>query len=512
MRVRGWVALAASSALIVVGVAPAAAHDESEAVRGDLQVELRPAVVDVDETVVVDAKLKHTSSGGHDDDAADEAEDDADDAAEEAEEADADDDDDDLDAAAKSGDDAASEDAESDERCEGEAVGPASGSRGRGHGVCEATTTVTFEVDFGDGSAPEAMEIDKVRNNKVEAVAEHVYDSEGDYTVSVTAVDAEGVETTVEAVVTVGPGAARLDGDDRIETALRISRESFPAGGAGAVLLARSDAFADALAAATLSLAEQAPVLLIPSGEVPEAVLEEIDRLLGGAGSVHLLGGEAAITSAVVDQLEAEGHDVTRIAGEDRVATSVAIARFLLEAGAVIDEVVIASAVTFPDALSGAAYAAANGAPILLTAPDALSPAVAELLGELDPGPAVTVVGGTAGVSDDVVTALEALGLIVERLAGDDRYDTAVEVAEQGADEPEVIVVATGDTFPDALAGSAFAGSEDAPLLLVGDDVPASVSAYLAEHGSLVDELVVLGGEGAVSPEVMLEVEDALGL
>jgi hypothetical protein len=75
------------------------------------------------------------------------------------------------------------------------------------------------------------------------------------------------------------------------------------------------------------------------------------------------------------------------------------------------------------------------------------------------------------------------------------------------------VVIATGETFPDALAGGAYAGRLGAPLLLVaGDELPEEVSEYLAEHASMIKVLVVLGGGGAVPQPVMDEIEAALGL
>jgi hypothetical protein len=63
-----------------------------------------------------------------------------------------------------------------------------------------------------------------------------------------------------------------------------------------------------------------------------------------------------------------------------------------------------------------------------------------------------------------------------ERIAGVDRYATAAAVSAS-AFSPGVAVayVATGTSFPDALAGGAAAGLRDAPVLLVArDEVPAA--------------------------------------
>ena len=552
MRARAMLAVAVCATTLLSVAVPALAHDDSEVENGPLEVDVRPAVAKVDHPVQVAARFdadedevevdedeaevecdddELDAAAKTDDDESecddeteddietasktdepedDEAEDDEaeDDEAEDDEADEAEDDevevecDDELDAAAKTDDDESDCDDVSDDADDQ-----------------AAPVAVTFVVDFGDGSEPETMQVRGEHRgrghgdgNDAKAKASHSFAAEGDYEVTVTATPEGGDPVEATALVSVGAGSARLEGGDRIDTALRISRDSFDDGTAGAVLLARADGFADALASATLALAEQAPLLLVPSGDVPDAVLDEIDRVLGGTGRVYLLGGEAAITPAVADELTAAGHDVVRVAGDDRVATSVAIAQFLVDAGAEITEVVLASASSFPDALAGAAYAAEVGAPVLLTAPDALSDAVRDLLATLGTDTAVTVVGGTAGVSDAVIDELVGLGFVVERLAGDDRYDTAVEIAEAGHLHPTVVVIATGRTFPDALAGGAYAGRLGAPLLLTGEDLSDELEDYLRANASSIKVLVVLGGGGAVPQPVMDEIEAALGL
>lgn len=96
-----------------------------------------------------------------------------------------------------------------------------------------------------------------------------------------------------------GPGTtrstSRLAGDNRFETAVRITQRAFPQG-APVVYLARADNFPDALAGTSLT---DGPVLLVPScGTVPSVVLTEIRRL--DPESVVALGGPAAICDAVL--------------------------------------------------------------------------------------------------------------------------------------------------------------------------------------------------------------------
>ncbi|HWB72313.1 MAG TPA: cell wall-binding repeat-containing protein [Egibacteraceae bacterium] len=375
--------------------------------------------------------------------------------------------------------------------------------------------SVVFTVDFGDGSGPQPMMVNRASRDGSEARAnqQHRYDEAGDYTITVTATPVDGEPVTTTVVVNVGAGSARLGGHDRFDTSARLSRENFPADGeAEAVLLARADHFADALASAPLALLGQAPVLLTSTASVPDATLEEIARALGEEGTVYLLGGESAISPEVATALTEMGYEVVRIAGDDRVDTAIQVARFLLQAGVDIDEVVLASAANFPDALAGAAYAAARQAPVLLTWPDRLDPRVAQLLTSLDDGVQVLVAGGEAAVSDAVVAEVAGLGLQVERLSGGDRFATSARMAERLFDDATAVVVATGANFPDALAGAAHAGRLDAPILLVGDTLPEAVRVYLEQRIGQITVVYVLGGEAVVPAAVLAEIEQLLGL
>jgi len=459
-------ALIGASLVVALGAVglPAQAHDEegldNDAESGALEVEVRPSLVAVGEQVTIAAEY----------------------------ELDEDDEDD------ESEDDATDDDTTPTE-------------------TAPAAPVVTFTVDFGDHSEVQAMTADDGEDGEeVEATATHAYAADGTYTVAVTATPTAGTPTTVTVAVQVGGGVAQLAGDDRHETAERISREDFPNDGdAGAVLLARSDSFADALAASSVAVFEDAPVLLTTSTQLPASVLDEISRALGATGTVYLLGGEAAISPQVETALEALGYTVVRIAGDDRIATSLALAQFLVDAGVEVDEVVLASAANFPDALAAAAYAGGAEAPVLLTGPDGLDQRVAEFLtalGDVE----VHVAGGPAAVSDKVLADLVALGLEVERLSGDDRYETAVELAEALYVGPTKVVLATGADFPDALAGAAMASRDGAPVLLVGDTLPDSVREYLQDNAATITEVYVLGGDAAVPHAVLAEVRALLGL
>jgi len=104
----------------------------------------------------------------------------------------------------------------------------------------------------------------------------------------------------------------------------------------------------------------------------------------------------------------------------------------------------------------------------------------------LPAGGTVYILGGTTAVPASVATTLTGLGFTVNRLAGADRYATAILVA--GAiGNPGTVLLATGNNFPDALsAGPAAAHLGGAVLLTNGSTLPSTVSTYLTAHPGTV--------------------------
>lgn len=195
---------------------------------------------------------------------------------------------------------------------------------------------------------------------------------------------------------------------------------------------------------------------------------------------------------------------VVRVAGPDRTATSAAVSRTAFPART--DHAIVVTADDYPDALAAAALAGSVGGPVLLTSGTQLPDAVHHELAWLRPE-RVTIVGGKQAVSTAVVDELAELGVDhVRRVQGDHRFETAAQVAQQLSGSDRAYVV--GDEgWPDAVAVSALAAHQDAPVLLTARDaLPAATTAALREVG--VDEVVVIGGHAAVAPEVEAELAE----
>lgn len=86
------------------------------------------------------------------------------------------------------------------------------------------------------------------------------------------------------------------------------------------------------------------------------------------------------------------------------------------------------------------------------------------------------------------------------RVAGDDRYATAVAAARSRWNASTEVVVASGQDFADALAGTALAAANDAPLVLTRSDrLPNNVAQVITDLGAT--EVIVLGGPAAIGED-----------
>ena len=216
--------------------------------------------------------------------------------------------------------------------------------------------------------------------------------------------------------------------------------------------------------------------------------------------SVAILLAAAPAWHVTSSPVAAAPTPIHRQAGADRYATAVEISRASF--GPSVPVAFIATGRNFPDALGGGPLAAKLGGPLLLSDPSTLPDATRSELSRLRPS-RIVILGGPASVSPQVAAALGAYTAgSVTRLAGADRYATAVAVS-QAAFGPgiDAVYVATGANFPDALAASAAAARARAPVLLVGRTaIPDVVRNELSRLRP--QRIFIAGGAGVVSEGV----------
>ncbi|MGB3686425.1 MAG: cell wall-binding repeat-containing protein, partial [Ornithinimicrobium sp.] len=244
-----------------------------------------------------------------------------------------------------------------------------------------------------------------------------------------------------------------------------------------------------------------APVLLTRQDGLPAATKNALDSV--DPSQIVVLGGTGAISDSVETELEDYG-DVERIGGDNRYGTSALVA---LLSGSNVPVVYLASGAdaNFPDALSGGALAGTENAPVLLTRPGRVDPVTAAALEALNPEE-IVVLGGPGAVSNTVYDAVGA----DHRLAGPNRYGTAVKVSQEFDGDIEATYVASGEAWPDALAGSALSGFLGQPITLSDtDNVPDVVMTELDRLSP--NEVTLLGGENALTEDVETELNASYG-
>ena len=292
---------------------------------------------------------------------------------------------------------------------------------------------------------------------------------------------------------------------DRIETAIETSKIGWEK--SDNVVLVNSQNFPDALAGGPLAYMLDAPILLVKgnTSSIESSVLARIVKL--EAKNIYILGGESVVNKSIFDQLKSLGYNVTRLSGNDRYETAIAIAKKMDEIrGTAPEFVFIADALNFPDALSITPVAGIKKVPILFTPNNkvGVNGTSADYITKSGVNKAV-MVGGTGVVKPDVEAKLQQLGLTTDRVAGENRFETSAEIYKKykSVFTGDSALMATGMAFPDALGGGALGGKIKSPLLLVNGTGATSSSVKSAFADRSPKNVYVLGGTSVVTETVV---------
>ena len=210
-----------------------------------------------------------------------------------------------------------------------------------------------------------------------------------------------------------------------------------------------------------------------------------------------------------------------KLAGQERFDTAVEVSKAYREQGGTSTEaVVLASATSLVDGLAAGPLAAQLDTSILLTKanelPEVTKDEIYAVLNIEDTkvselkDKTVYVVGGESVIGEEVVAELEAIGVTVERIAGTNRHETSLAVADKlvelkgGSTTESFIVGANG--LADAMSISAYAAKTKNPIIVTdfGHTVSEEAIEFIEDK-----ELTVIGGESIVSEELVAELDEA---
>lgn len=298
------------------------------------------------------------------------------------------------------------------------------------------------------------------------------------------------------------PVYPRRQGISRWATAVDVANDGWPS--ASTVILSSGRAWPDSLAATPLSARLDAPVLLSEPTTLPVETAEALGRYR--PSEIIVLGGPAAISATVTAQAAAAASlplsAVRRVAGADRLATASEVAT--LVGVPANGRVFVVSARRYPDALSAAAKAGIDRAPILMTEKDALPEPTQRFLADNAASiTEVVVVGGDGVIAPQVATlAASTAGATLTRVAGQDRYTT--NVAMLRTFWPTALrmtpVVATAESFPDALVAGTLAAKRRQPIVLLGRKyLPIRTREWAMNETARIQGFTMVGGDKALA-------------
>lgn len=291
---------------------------------------------------------------------------------------------------------------------------------------------------------------------------------------------------------TSGVDVIRLAGSERLATAVAISQDLYPDGGAAGAVLARSDIPADALVAT--SLARVGPLLLSPVDRLPPDVATELQRAVQPGATIFIAGGTAAISAEVEASLQGLGFGVARLGGSNRFETATLIAN---TAAPNPKEIFLADGGGFADALLAGAAAGQDNGVVVLSSGSELPPETSAYLADVSGVPVVGV--GLAALNTGVVDVA---------VTGGNAYETSAAMAARHRGSSKTTAIATGEDFPDALAGGVHAATLGLPLLLTRTaELPEAVASLLLS--TRPRQYVVYGGVAAVADDVLISATEA---
>lgn len=189
----------------------------------------------------------------------------------------------------------------------------------------------------------------------------------------------------------MGIAVERFYGADRNETSVAVAKQI---GTDNGIILTTDSDYTDALSVAPIAAKLQIPIILVPKDSTPSSIVNFISGK--NIDKTYVLGGQDIISETVASKFP----NVQRIDGDDKYIRNFNIITSFSN-NVDFNNVVLASANNFPDALSGSAFAALNGNPIILVGNNS-NYYIDNLIGNKGTKK-VYVLGGQASVKDGVV-------------------------------------------------------------------------------------------------------------
>ena len=196
----------------------------------------------------------------------------------------------------------------------------------------------------------------------------------------------------------------------------------------------------------------------------------------------------------------------TRIAGRNRQLTAVELSKTLFKKA---DTVILTSSNKMVDSLAASPRGIEINAPTLFVEKDSIMDEVLQEITRLNPSK-IIIAGGTDSISDEALNKLQQLGIKQQRIAGADRFETAVKLGEQiranSTNKKEIILV-NGFNNIDALTAGSLASKLNIPILLTqSDQLNETTKKAIKEWG--IEKVTIIGGKTQVSETITTNLQN----
>ncbi len=178
---------------------------------------------------------------------------------------------------------------------------------------------------------------------------------------------------------------------------------------------------------------KRVPILLTQ----PKALNFVTNRLLGAwrIDKVTIGGEKTSVSKNVEDTVKAKTKAVDRIGGATRYETAYKVADQVRRLTNNEKDLILVDGTKFPDGITISSLAAKFKAPILLTKPDKLHPVTEAAVSQWGIEN-LLIGGGYNSVSKNIEDTIRIKNK--ERVAGSDRYNTAVEISKRYTDSRQL--------------------------------------------------------------------------
>lgn len=287
----------------------------------------------------------------------------------------------------------------------------------------------------------------------------------------------------------------KLKGDDRFETAIKISQSGWTKSDTVVIVNGEDKSMVDGLTATPLASVKNSPILLSSNDKLPQKTVEELKRL--NPSKVVVIGGNNSMPNSVVEAIKAVNSKISvqRIGGDTRYQTSINIAKEIDKTNNV-SKLYIGAGNGEADSLSIASLAGKEKTPIVLTQKDGVDNEAEQFI-KSNKVSNIYFIGGVEKISNK---AIEQVGKIANkdisnnRVAGQTRQETNAKVIDKFYSQSKLdgVVVANQDKLIDALAVGPLAAKNNSPVILATNTLDKSQESSLKGKNS--SKLFEVGG------------------